>query len=87
MDNTCVVCGAVIPEGRQVCPTCEQKHCGQPESGLVMAYLLRQSVLKGLPGGEKIILHGQFTGDILCFPKAALLSKQAILYVRGSPEE
>lgn len=22
-DNTCVVCGAVIPEGRQVCPACE----------------------------------------------------------------
>lgn len=22
-DNTCVMCGAVIPEGRQVCPDCE----------------------------------------------------------------
>lgn len=21
--NTCVCCGAIIPEGRQVCPTCE----------------------------------------------------------------
>ena len=24
MDNRCVVCGAIIPEGRQVCPNCEQ---------------------------------------------------------------
>ena len=58
MDNTCVVCGAVIPEGRQVCPACEQKHCGQLEDEQVMTYLLRQSVLKGPPGGEKIICMG-----------------------------
>lgn len=24
-DNRCVCCGAIIPEGRQVCPVCEQK--------------------------------------------------------------
>lgn len=23
MDNTCVCCGEVIPEGRMVCPNCE----------------------------------------------------------------
>ena len=23
MDNTCVCCGEIIPEGRQVCPRCE----------------------------------------------------------------
>lgn len=23
MNNTCVCCGVVIPEGRQVCPNCE----------------------------------------------------------------
>lgn len=23
MENTCVCCGAVIPEGRMVCPICE----------------------------------------------------------------
>ena len=23
MENTCVICGAIIPEGRQVCPDCE----------------------------------------------------------------
>ena len=25
MDLKCVCCGAVIPEGRQVCPSCEKK--------------------------------------------------------------
>lgn len=25
MDNTCVMCGEIIPEGRQVCPICEAK--------------------------------------------------------------
>ena len=25
-ENQCVVCGEVIPEGRQVCPDCEEKH-------------------------------------------------------------
>lgn len=24
-DNRCVCCGAIIPEGRQVCPSCEKK--------------------------------------------------------------
>ena len=23
MDNRCICCGAVIPEGRMVCPNCE----------------------------------------------------------------
>lgn len=25
IDNSCVCCGAVIPEGRQVCPVCEAR--------------------------------------------------------------
>ncbi len=25
MENKCVCCGAIIPEGRQVCPNCESK--------------------------------------------------------------
>ena len=24
-ENRCVICGAIIPEGRQVCPNCEKK--------------------------------------------------------------
>ena len=23
MENICVICGEIIPEGRQVCPNCE----------------------------------------------------------------
>ncbi len=25
MENYCVVCGTIIPEGRMVCPICEEK--------------------------------------------------------------
>lgn len=24
-DNTCIVCGRIIPEGRQICPSCEHR--------------------------------------------------------------
>ena len=23
MNNTCIVCGIIVPEGKQICPTCE----------------------------------------------------------------
>ncbi len=26
MDNRCVCCGEIIPEGRMVCPNCEKQH-------------------------------------------------------------
>lgn len=26
MPNRCVCCGEIIPEGRQVCPSCEKAH-------------------------------------------------------------
>ena len=32
MNNTCVCCGAVIPEGRQVCPNCENAPSIQPDA-------------------------------------------------------
>ena len=28
-DNTCVICGDIIPEGRQVCPVCEMKNAAK----------------------------------------------------------
>ena len=31
MDNTCIACGAVIPEGRQICPNCEHGHVPKKE--------------------------------------------------------
>lgn len=27
MENACICCGAIIPEGRQVCPMCEKATC------------------------------------------------------------
>lgn len=32
-DNTCVSCGAAIPEGRQVCPDCEHRASGGEQDG------------------------------------------------------
>ena len=29
MEDRCLICGAVIPEGRQVCPTCERGDTGK----------------------------------------------------------
>ena len=34
MDNTCVCCGAVIPEGRQVCKACEEGFIAQNQETL-----------------------------------------------------
>lgn len=33
MENRCVCCGDIIPEGRQVCPNCEYKYSGRKEEG------------------------------------------------------
>ena len=32
MSDTCVCCGIDIPEGRQVCPNCENAHGIQPDA-------------------------------------------------------
>lgn len=37
-DNRCICCGQIIPEGLQVCPSCEAK-AGQPNIGKVLAGL------------------------------------------------
>lgn len=34
MDNTCVCCGAEIPEGRQVCKACEEGFIAQNQEAL-----------------------------------------------------
>ena len=68
MEETCILCGDIIPEGRQVCPICEQKYGRKPDERKAMDFLLRQSVLKGPPGGKEIIIHGQFMGDTLKCP-------------------
>ena len=33
MENVCIICGDPIPEGRQVCPTCERQQHGGPCQG------------------------------------------------------
>lgn len=40
--ETCIICGAVIPEGRQVCPQCEAKL--EPNADIMDAMLKRTPV-------------------------------------------
>ena len=37
-DNTCVCCGAYVPEGRQVCPECEKGNIPMLENPMVSGY-------------------------------------------------
>lgn len=32
MNDTCVCCGVDVPEGRWVCPNCENSHSPQPDA-------------------------------------------------------
>lgn len=34
MEERCVICGEIIPEGRQVCPLCEKKYGGKDDSDM-----------------------------------------------------
>lgn len=40
--ETCIICGAVIPEGRQVCPQCEAKFA--PNTNIIDAMLNKYPV-------------------------------------------
>lgn len=33
MENICVCCGTIIPEGRLICFNCEQKLCATDDKG------------------------------------------------------
>lgn len=39
MDERCVICGEIIPEGRQVCPLCEKKYGGEDDSNKLPFFL------------------------------------------------
>lgn len=43
MSNTCVICGAVIPEGQQVCPFCEFKF--EPNKDIINAMFEEKPIL------------------------------------------
>ena len=55
MEDRCVACGAVVPEGRQVCPACEagatpvinRKHAEVFELDNFMTRLENAGILKG----------------------------------------
>ena len=39
MEEHCVICGEIIPEGRQVCPLCEKKYGGKDDSDMPSFFL------------------------------------------------
>ena len=61
MEEHCVICGEVIPEGRQVCPACEAtvKEYGYPDliedimSGAFSIKLAKEEIANGKEGYEE----------------------------------
>lgn len=49
MEDHYVMCGEIIPEGRQVCPVCEKKYGGSDNSEGQAAFLFREHKSKGMP--------------------------------------
>ncbi len=62
MEDTCVVCGKIVPEGRQVCPTCERENGCLPDDRKAMAYLLHQSAWKESEAAVQNKIRGHFSG-------------------------
>ena len=43
MEDYCVICGAIVPEGLQVCPICERKYGIKKNESAEMNILLESS--------------------------------------------
>ena len=43
MEDRCVICGEIVPEGRQVCPLCEKKYGGEDNSDKSSFFLPQKS--------------------------------------------
>lgn len=43
MEDRCVMCGEIVPEGRQVCPICERKYAPEKDDRTIMEALLRSA--------------------------------------------
>lgn len=53
MEDYCVVCGAIVPEGLQVCPICEIKHGIRKDNNMEMCILLASSSVSELQSTAK----------------------------------
>ena len=52
MENRCVVCGAIIPEGRQICPACEAGKQPVKETSMKMLRISGASLRIEMRDGE-----------------------------------
>ena len=74
--DTCVCCGAVIPEGRMVCWACENRQGVSPERTNDMKetmnplYAVLATVADGEAAGCTIVLDESATVDVLVFLEA-----------------
>lgn len=61
MEERCVMCGAVIPEGRQVCPLCETRILEQETTHVSRktAGRGRAEILRGLRCYKTYEMHGK----------------------------
>lgn len=82
MDNTCVCCGAIIPEGRQVCPGCEMKKYKfvmMPRRAGKYAYLIRQFAAHG---GKIAVTRESTRRDILETARILHLPQPDVVVIR-----
>lgn len=63
MEDRCLICGSIIPEGRQICPVCERNNGCLTDERRVMVQLLRHSVWKEPPAHNQDSLPGLFAGE------------------------
>lgn len=51
MENRCIYCNEIIPEGRQICPICEEKERSAPRytksefKQIIWAYIRKHGIL------------------------------------------
>lgn len=61
MVDRCVICGAVIPEGRQVCPDCESGRYCNTKGGCMICDRL---FCGGVADGMDVVDHGGDRGGV-----------------------
>ena len=63
MEDCCLICGDIIPEGRQICPVCERSNDRLTDERRMMVQLLRHSVWKESPAYSQETIPKLFAGE------------------------
>lgn len=76
MDNTCVMCGAIIPEGRMICPKCEKDDIHRKDSNMIEAIINIDTIDKVK---EFYNLCSKCNGDITVYSERYIVSGKSIM--------